>query len=416
MKIAFLDLEFTRKPYDINFINEIIEISIITSPIEDSYTLNDGGFIDSHYKFNNQKDNKFTWVVKPSINTFLTQEIVDYTKITQREVDNGISLGESINELYKFIRKNDVKRIYIYSGYSKDLLKGAKRILRGRLDKKINYIISLLKDISYYSNIAREKVVKNLDKTIDFDIKYLKNKLVNKKKFSLSDTYLVLMNKKQINDNFKNKSLADAKLIKDIFFSDSKNFEAELKEIAYRIELKREKLYSIVLSKKDFIEIVCSATKPEDLKAYKSENLEKLIKTMVILIKEFKRKVLASGISIEQINKNDKWLFMYREIGKLVEEINNTWGLKVKSVKECIDRLEKKEKKFEDIAVDANLTTILMEDKDDFKSFEKRVSLLSQEELKLLIKKCEEILEKYDKGHAFTVYTTRLNILKALIN
>ena len=416
MKIAFLDLEFTRKPYDINFINEIIEISIITSSIEDSYTLNDGGFIDSHYKFNNQKDNKFTWIVKPSVNTFLTQEIVDYTKITQREVDNGISLGESINELYKFLRKNDVKRIYIYSGYSKDLLKGAKRILRGRLDKKINYIISLLKDISYYSNIAREKVVKKLDKTIDFDIKYLGNKLVNKKKFSLNDTYLVLMNKKQINDNFKSKSLADANLIKDIFFSDSKNFEAELKEIAYRIEIKREKLYSIVLSKKDFIELVCSATKPEDLKAYKSENLEKLIKTMVILIKEFKRKVLDNGISIDQINKNDKWLFMYREIGKLVEEINNTWGLKVKSVKECIDRLEKKEKRFEDVKIDANLTTILMEDKDDFKSFEKKVSLLSQEELKLLMKKCEEILEQYDRGHAFKVYTTRLDILKALIN
>lgn len=415
MKIAFLDLEFTRKPYDASFINEIIEISCITVPIENSYTLNEFGFINSHYKFNNQKDTKFTCLVKPSINTFLTKEIVEYTGITQRNVDNGIALEESIKELYTFLKKNDVKRIYIYSRYSKDLLTGAKRILRGRLDKKINYIINLLKDISYYSSIAREKVIKSLDQTANFDVKYSREKLASKKKFSLNDTYLVLMNKKEINANCKSKSLADAKLIKDIFFSDSKNLEGELNEIAYRIEIKREKLYSIILSKKDFIEWVCSATTVEDLKAYKGEDLEKLIKAMVIIIKEFKKKVLESGISINEINKNDKWLMMYRDIRKLAEDINSTWGLKVKSVKECIDILQKKEKKLDEVKIDAKLTAILMEEYEDFEKFKVVVSALTQVELSILIAKCKQILNQYDKGHAFKVYTTKLNILSDLI-
>ncbi|MGL4450275.1 MAG: hypothetical protein ACRCTZ_03660 [Sarcina sp.] len=415
MKIAFLDLEFTRKPYDEAFINEIIEISCVTSSIEDSYTLDEARVICSHYQFNNQKDAKFTCVVRPSINTFLTKEIVEYTRITQRNVDNGIVLEESINELYMFLKKSDVKRIYIYSRYSKDLLIGAKKILRGRLDKKINYIINLLKDISYYSSIAREKVIKSLDKVANFDVKYSREKLISKKKFSLNDTYLVLMNKREINDNYKNKSLMDAMLIKDIFFSDNRNLDGELKEIAYRIEIKREKLYSIVLSKKDFIEWVCSATTIEDLKAYKNEDLEKLIKAMVIIIKEFKKKVLENGISISQINKDDKWLIMYKEIRKLAEEINSTWGLKVKSVKECIEILQRKEKKFDQIKEDVKLTSILMKEYEDFEVFKEKASNLTQTEVNTLIDKCKQILNQYDKGHAFKIYTTKLNILNDLI-
>ncbi|WP_297521917.1 hypothetical protein [uncultured Clostridium sp.] len=417
MKIAFLDLEFTRKPYDTSFVNEIIEISCITAPIEDSYKLNDDGFLVSSYKFKDQKDDKFTCLVKPSINTFLTKEIVEYTGITQREVDNnGTSLEESIKNLYTYLKKSDIKRIYIYSRYSKDLLTGAKRILRGRLDKKINYIINLLKDISYYSSIARERVIMNLDRTSNFDVQYSREKLSSKKKFSLTDTYLVLMNKKEINDTTKTKSLADAKLIKDIFFSEEKNIESELSEIAYRIEIKREKLYSIILSKKDFIEWVCSATSAEDLKVYKNEDLQRLIKAMVIIIKEFKGKVLESGIKLSEINVNDKWLILYREVRKLAEEINSTWGLKVKSVKECMDILQKKEKKFDEAKVDAKLTAILMESHDDFEQFKEDIKPLEEEEIKLLIIKCKNILDQYDNGHAFKTYTTKLSILEEMGN
>ncbi|MGL4760758.1 MAG: hypothetical protein ACRC6T_09510 [Sarcina sp.] len=415
MKIAFLDLEFTRKPYDTSFINEIIEISCITAPIEDSYKLNDDGFIVSSYKFKDQKDDTFNCVVKPSINTFLTKEIVEYTGINQREVDNGISLEESIKNLYTYLKKNDVKRIYMYSRYSKDLLTGAKKILRGRLDKKINYIINLLKDISYYSSIAREKVIMSLDVASNFEVKYSREKLSSKKKFSLIDTYLVLMNKKEVSDNYKSKSLADAKLIKDIFFSESKNLESELSEIAYRIEIKRDKLYSIILSKKDFIEWVCSATSVEDLKVYKNEDLQRLIKAMVIIIKEFKSKVLESGIKLDEINSNDKWLILYKEIRKFAEEINSTWGLKVKSIKECIDILQKREKKVDDANVDAKLTAVLMGSHDDFEQFKEDIKSLNEAEINLLIDKCKSILDQYDNGHAFKTYTTKLNILIDLI-
>ncbi|WP_297438778.1 exonuclease domain-containing protein [uncultured Clostridium sp.] len=417
MKIAFLDLEFTRKPYDSTFINEIIEMSCISSQIEDEYTLNNDGYIVSEYKLSDKKSDKFTTLVKPTINTFLTKEIVEYTGINQRELDNtGIHLEEAINNLYTYIRKNDIVRIYIYARYSKDLLTSAKRILRGRLDKKIDYIINLLKDINYYSNTARERLVRSISNVSNFEVQFSKETLINKKKFSLNDTYLVLMNKKEVSAKSKVKSVSDAMIIKDVFFSDEKNINDELNEIAYRIELKREKLHSIVLGKKDIIDWICSSTSVEDLKKYKTESLENVMKSIIYIIKEFKHKIgTKSEISVSSINKNDKWLYIYTNVLATARDIQSVYGLKVKSVKDCIDIMLEKEKEVEAKELDANATSILMESGDDFEKFKEQVSNKSEKMINLLISKCKDILKDYEHGHAFKVYTTKLGILNGIL-
>ncbi|MGL4740703.1 MAG: hypothetical protein ACRC41_07845 [Sarcina sp.] len=410
MKIAFLDLEFTRKPYDKTFVNEIIEISCRTTSLEDSYELNNNNYIVSKYKVSENDTTKFNIIVKPSINTFLTKEIIEYTRLTQRQVDSGVNLEEAIEELYAFIRKQDIKRIFIYSRYCKDLLTSAKKILRGRLDIKINYILNIMKDISYYSSDAREKLISNISNSMN--TLHTKEALIGKKKFSLSDTYCILLGKKEVNTGITCKSLSDTKLIKDIFFSRSKNVEMELSEIAYGIEIKRDKLTNYILGKKDSIELICSAEKAEDLIDYKNEDLPKIIKSILIVIKEFKTKIIQQGsISLGSINRNDKWLNLYTLAMSLAKDINSKYGLKVKSIKECMDILLRNETEVQNVEVDARLTSILMSSDDDFIRFKEDIKELDSEMIEKLVAKCKDVLKNYNKGHAFKVYSTKLSIL-----
>lgn len=410
MKIAFLDLEFTRKPYDKTFVNEIIEISCRTTSLGDSYELNNNNYIVSKYKISEADTSKFNIIVKPSINTFLTKEIIEYTRLTQRQVDTGVSLEEGIEELYIFIRKHDVKRIFIYSRYCKDLLSSAKKILRGRLDLKINHILNIMKDISYYSSDAREKIITSMSNNLN--PVHSRETLIGKKKFSLSDTYCILLGKKEVNTGISCKSLSDTKLIKDIFFSKSKNVEMELSEIAYGIEIKRDKLANYILGKRDSIELICSAEKAEDLFDYKNEDLKKIIKSLLIVIKEFKTKIIQSGnVNLGDINKGDKWLNIYTIAMTLAKDINSKYGLKVKSIKECMDILLKNESEVQSIEIDARLTSILMSSDDDFIRFKEDIAELDAEMIEKLVAKCKDVLKNYNKGHAFKVYSTKLNIL-----
>lgn len=417
MKIAFLDLEFTRKPYDSTFINEIIEMSCISCPLEDEYSLNEDGYIISKYKFVDKKSNKFTTLIKPTLNTFVTKEIAEYTGINTRELENdGITLEEAINSLYSYIRKNDIVRIYIYSRYSKDLLTSAKRILRGRLDKKIDYIISILKDIIYYSANAKDRLASSIANTNNFEVKYSKERLISKKRFSLNDTYLILMNKKEVCAKSKTKSLSDAMLIKDIFFSESRNLDNELDEITHRVEMRREKLYSIVLEKKDMIDWICSATTVEDLKRYKNENIESVMRAIIYIIKEFKTKIVdKSNIKPSSINKNDKWLNIYVGILEVARNLKTFYGLNIKSVKDCIDIMMEKEKKVNEEKIDAKATSILMETGDDFEKFKESIKSFDESMINILVKKCEEFINTYDEGHACKTFKTKLNILNNTI-
>lgn len=416
MKIAFLDLEFTRKPGSRTFINEIIEVSCITVPILDRYEVKAKGNITSKYEVLNEDEDKVSFSVKPSITPILSAEVIEYTGVLQESVDNAISLDKGIDKLYTYLRKNDVIRVYMYSSYCKNLLLTAKKILNGKQDLKINYIISLLKDISYYADIARKKIDMKLKRIYNFDTKFLLKRLKVKKTLSLSDTYLILMDENEISKKSKNKSLYDASLIKYIYFSDEKSIDKEIKEIATLIEVKRNKLFASVIEQEELIELICAAKTTDELINYKGKDLSKIIRAIVIINNEFKTKIIENPtINMDDIKDDDKWFTMYKKVRSFARDIKSAWGLNIKTVDDCLFILEEENRIQNLDEFEANVISTLMASNDNFTKFKEDIQNLDEDILLAMSKKCKEIMNNYDKGHFFNVYSTKFKIINDII-
>lgn len=328
MRVAFLDLEFTRKIEEKSFINEIIEASMITLPVKEEYKVNNKGIIMSRFSIVDKNEQKIAFFVKPSRNKILSDEVIKYTLVSQKDVDNAISLSDAINKLYSYIKNNDIIRIYIYSSYCKNLLVGAKKILNFKLDKKINYIINLLVDIGYYAEIAKKRIDLKLKRIYNNDTKYLLERLKIKKELSLSDTYLVLTNQIEINKKYKNKSLNDARLIKDIFFSDDASLQIERKNLIMFVNKRREKLYSKIIKSQEMLEWICNSQTVDELEKYKGEDVYSIIKSIAFISNEFKVKIIENpNIRVKSISEEDPWLIMYKTTRELGKDIKNSWGL-----------------------------------------------------------------------------------------
>lgn len=411
MRVAFLDLEFTRKIEEKSFINEIIEASMITLPVKEEYKVNNKGIIMSRFSIEDKNEEKIAFFVKPSKNKILSDEVIKYTLVSQKDVDNAISLSDAINKLYNYIKSNDIIRIYIYSSYCKNLLVGAKRILNSKLDKKINYIINLLVDIGYYAEIAKKRIDLKLKRIYNNDTKYLLERLKIKKELSLSDTYLVLMNQIEINKKYKNKSLNDARLIKDIFLSDDASLQIERKNLIIFVNKRREKLYSKIIKSQEMLEWICNSQTVDELEKYKGEDVYSIIKSIAFISNEFKVKIIENpNIRVQSISEEDPWLIMYKTTRELGKDIKNSWGLNIRTVDDCIKLLSVKEENENKQKLEADLISLLMNSNDNFLKFEEDIKDLKIDILEKISERCQEIIRNY-KGHSLDVYSTKLNII-----
>ena len=411
MRVAFLDLEFTRKVEEKNFINEIIEASMITLPIKEEYKLNNKGIIMSRFSIEDKNEENIAFFVKPSKNKVLSDDVMKYTLVSQKDVDNAINLSDAIDKLYNYIKSHEVIKIYTYSSYCKNLLVGAKKILNSKLDKKINYIINILADIGYYAEIAKKRIDLKLKRIYNNDTKYLLERLKIKKELSLSDTYLILMNQVEINKKYKNKSLNDARMIKYIFFSDDVSLQMERKNLIMFVKKRREKLYSKIIKSQEMLEWICNSQTVDELEKYKGEDVYSIIKSIAFISNEFKVKIIENpNIKIQSISEEDPWFIMYKTIRELGKDIKNSWGLNIKSVDDCIKLLSINEDNENKQKLEADLISLLMNSNDDFLKFEEDIKDLKIDILEKVSERCQEIINNY-KGHSLDVYSTKLNII-----